>query len=163
MRRAEDERKEETWILSYWESGAGRGGGSEEEMVWLCWERDEEVKREKGQRGMSGRASCPLAWQKRKELCYYGKGWASAEVSNRAFRDDSEVQNKSLVTMEHESAQSQSRLCLSLQNLIMLSVWRSDSHNSSSQNNFSLLRWRYARLVFYPTINIWTTMKGLEK
>ena len=33
MSRAEDERKEETWILSYRESGAGRGGGREERMV----------------------------------------------------------------------------------------------------------------------------------
>lgn len=37
-------------------------------------------------------------------LCSNGKEWASTEGSNRAFREDSEVRSKSVVTKQQRSA-----------------------------------------------------------
>lgn len=140
MKRAEDARTEGKRVLSYRQSRDSRHGGREEKMVWLCWGKDEVEEEETVKECMiwlSARARClQVDWME--DLRYNGKEWTPVEGPNRAFREDSEIENKSMVTMEHRSAASWRRLSISA-NLITVSVWQSDSHNSSSQNNFSPL------------------------
>lgn len=120
-----EDKKEERRILSYWESRAGRGGGKEEWMVGLGWEKRWRKDRERMYDWIwpSGTASCLLAgWMG--GLCYKRKEWASRERCNRAFREDSGVQNKSSVTMEHRSAPSQAKAVSKFNYTHSVAAWR---------------------------------------
>lgn len=157
MKRAEDERREEKTVLSYWESSDGRGSGRKEKMVWLCWAKDENLT--KGQRRnvwvdvtewqswlkylLAGWMGCP---------CYDGREWTSPKGSNRTFTEDSVRGFKE--SLGHSGVQVYTELVMSLSistNLITLTMWLSDSQNSSSQNNLSLLQLGWARFASqYP-------------